>query len=58
MARRLAGSEAAIGLAINSVRDTSSVSTMRNRAAARARPVSVISTTASAMSGILASVAP
>ena len=47
-----------MGLAMSSVRDTSSVSTMRSRAAASARPVSVISTTASAMSGILASVAP
>ena len=58
MAWRFAGSAAAVGLAISSVRDTSRVSTIRRPAAARARPVSVISTTASAMSGILASVAP
>ena len=58
MAWRLAGSAAAAGLAISSVWETSRVSTILRPAARRARPVSVISTTQSAMSGTLASVAP
>ncbi len=58
MAWRLPVSPAAIGLAISSVWDTSRVSTILSPAARRARPVSVISTTQSAMSGTLASVAP
>ena len=43
---------------MSSVYDTSMVSRMRSPAARSARPVSVISTTASAMSGTFASVAP
>ena len=43
---------------MSSVYDTRMVSRMRSPAARSARPVSVISTTASAMSGTLASVAP
>ena len=58
MAWRLTGSAAAAGLAISSVCETSRVSMMRSPAARSARPVSVISTTQSAMSGTLASVAP
>ncbi len=58
MAWRLSGSAAAAGLAISSVCDTSSVSITRSPAARSALPVSVMSTTASAMSGTLASVAP
>ena len=58
MAWRLAGSAADSGLAISSVWETSSVSTILSPAARSARPVSVISTTQSAMSGTLASVAP
>ncbi len=58
MARRFSGSEAASGLAMSSVCETSSVWMIRRPAARRARPVSVSSTTQSAMSGTFASVAP
>ena len=58
MAWRFTGSAAAAGLAISSVWETSRVSITRRPAARRARPVSVISTTQSAISGTLASVAP
>ena len=58
MALRFSGSAWAAGLAMSSVYDTRMVSRMRSPAARSARPVSVISTTASAMSGTLASVAP
>ena len=58
MAWRFSGRAAAAGLAMSSVWDTSSVSITRRPAARRALPVSVMSTTASAMSGTLASVAP
>src|SRR5579863_1333632 len=58
MAWALSGSAAEIGLAISSGYDSSTTSSTRNPAACRARPVSVISTTASAISGTFASVAP
>ena len=58
MAWRFSGSAADSGLAISSVWDTRRVSTIFSPAARRARPVSVISTTQSAMSGTFASVAP
>ena len=58
MARNFSGSATETGLAISSVYDKSRVSMTRRPAARSARPVSVISTTASAMSGIFASVAP
>ncbi len=58
IAWRLAGSAALAGLAISSVYDTRIVSMIRSPAARSARPVSVMSTMQSAMSGILASEAP
>ena len=54
----LMGTAYAAGLATSSVYDTRIVSITRSFAARNARPVSVISTTASAMSGTFASVAP
>ena len=58
MAWRFSGSSADLGLAMNSVCDTSSVSITLRPAGRSALPVSGIPTTASAMSGTFASVAP
>ena len=58
IALRRSGSACATGLAISSVCETRIVSSTFSPAARNARPVSVSSTTASAISGTFASVAP
>ena len=58
MAWRFAGSSYAARLATSSVYEDTIVPMIRRRAWRKARPVSVRSTTTSAMSGIFASVAP
>ena len=58
IAWRLSGLAEAAGLATNSVKLVKMVSMTFRPAARRARPVSVMSTTTSTMSGTLASVAP